>query len=165
MYYDKNCGTRDIPNKRIYIFSYNNCYYSIHSDDSRLFINKRTFYDKNNPHTNETFWNQIDNDISEFDKNFHIDDKTIIINKVEDYYAISNIKHGLFHKSTFYGKAYNSKVKNFKRMLLNKNDLLLLAEHLIEDIKRIENIETLIDINVFEIIPKPDIKILTKSIT
>ena len=82
LYYDKNCGTRDIPNKRIYIFSYNNCYYSIHSDDSRLFINKRTFYDKNNPHTNETFWNQIDNDISEFDKNFHIDDKTIIINKV-----------------------------------------------------------------------------------
>ena len=50
-------------------------------------------------------------------------------------------------------------------MLLNKNDLLLLAEHLIEDIKRIENIETLIDINVFEIIPKPDIKILKKSIT
>lgn len=164
LYYDKNCRTRDIPNKIIYYFSYNNCYYSIHSDDSRLFINKRTIYDKNNPHTIETFWDQNDNDISEFDKKFHIDDKTIIIDKIEDYYAIANIKHGLFHKSTFYGKSYNSKVKYFKRMLLNKNDLLLLAQQLIEDIKKIENIETLIDINIFEIIPKPDIKTLTKKV-
>lgn len=164
LYYDRNVRIKDIPNKIIYCFCSNNCYYSIHSNESRLFINQRTIYDKNNLHTIETSLDQDDNEISEFDKSFHIDDRTIVIDKIEDYYAIANLKHGLFHKSTFYGKVYKSKVKNFKRMLLNKNDLLVIAQQLIEDIKKIDNIETLIDINIFEIIPKPDIKTLTKNI-
>lgn len=162
LYYDRTKDT-EIPNKVIYCLHSNGSYYSIHPNENKLFVNKRTIYDENNPCPSETSFAQSDDDISEFDKKFHIDDKTILIDKTENYYTIVHLKHGLFHKSTFFGKAYNSQVKDFKRMLSNKKYLLKIAQKLIEDIKKIDNIETILDINTFEIIPNPDNFTFTKK--
>ena len=66
-------------------------------------------------------------------------------------------RHGLYHKSTVDGMAFNSK-SYFDGTLKYKNALLEMAQKLIEEIKGIENIETILDLSAFDIIPKPEVK-------
>ncbi len=154
--YDTEFGFVDmILSKIIYVFGSNNSYYAISSNKGKTYINKRTIYDEKNPNIED--FGTPEDEINDFDKTFHIDDKCILIYTQEKEYAIQNVKHGLFHKSTFYGMPFNSK-SHFEKVLKNKEPLLEMAQELIEEIKNIDNIETILDLSVFDIIPKPEVK-------
>ena len=152
-----------IKEKKIYGIHDNNAYYALSSNEGKIVITKRTFYDEKNPHTTQTKWDKEDDkDISKYDREFHIDDKIVLVNSIEKYFSVINKKHGLYHGSTFYNKWYNSKPYHFRPCEKYKNDLLILAKELIEEIKRIENIESIIDLTALDIIPKSYIKSLKK---
>lgn len=172
LYYDwdYNDANDEILNKIIYVFCSNNSYYTISSNKGIVYIGKRTIYDEKNPNINE-FFCEPEDDISEFDKTFHVDDKVIIIDTIKREYTIANQKNGLFHGSTVCYIGFNSEyVKHSensdriaKRMLLNKSALLAIAQELIEEIKNIENIETILNLSTFEVVPGPDGKRLTNK--
>ena len=155
LYDTGSCFVDMILSKIIYFFESNNSYYAISSNKGMTCINKRTIYNEKNPNTED--FGTPEDEIDDYDKAFHIDDKTILIYTQEKEYAIQNVRHGLYHKSTFYGSAFNSKYY-FDKSLLSKPILLKIAQELIEEIKDIENIETILDLSVFDIIPKPDSK-------
>lgn len=161
--YDCDTGyANELRSKVIYFCSNDNSFFTIYNKEDKIYINKRTIYDENNPYPNKDLENE--EDTTEYDKSFHIDDKSMIIDTIKKEYALQNVKHGLYHHSTFYGKAYNSEeAATFKKMLLNKDSLLEMAQDLIEDIKGIKNIETIIDLKVFEIIPVPGAKELLRE--
>ena len=158
--YDCKEGTELIPSKIIYFFEANNSYYTISSNKGMTFINKRTIYNEKNPNTKD--FGTPEDEISDFDKSFHIDDKSILVCLQLNTYALQNIKHGLYHGSTFYGAAFNSK-NCFDYSSLNKPILLKMVHELIAEIKDIENIETVLDLRVLGIIPKPDSKKLVNT--
>ena len=151
-----------ILEKTIYLFHYNNSFYSLSSKNNKTIIAKRTFYDEKNPHTTQTKWYKEDEDnASEYDKKYHVDDKIILIDTLNKTFAIQNKKHGLYHGSTFYNKWINNS-SNFKPWEEYKDDLLILANELIKEIITFENIESIIDLSVLDIISKSNIKTLKK---
>ena len=162
--YDRLNSTTDfIKEKTIYIFNCNNSYYTLSSSGGKTVITKRTIYDEKYPHTTQTRWYKEDDDISEYDKKFHIDDKMVLIDTLEKYFIVANKKHGLYHGSTFYNKWYNSKPYLYLPWEKYKDDFLILAKELIEEIKKFKNVESMIDLTALDIIPKHNIKILTKD--
>ena len=163
--YDRDNAYVDfIKEKTIYVIYSNNAYYTLSSKGEKIVITKRTFYDENNPHTNQTKWyKEDDEETSEYDKKFHVDDKMVYIDTLDKYFAIQNQKHGLYHGSTFYLKWYNSKPYPFRPWEKYKDDLFALANELIEEIKMFENVETLVNLDELGIIPKPNIQYLKRG--
>ncbi len=151
-----------VLSKIIYVFCSNNSCYAISSNKGMTCIIKGTIYDEKNPNTED--FSTPEDEINDFDKAFHVDDKTILIYTQEKEYAIRIEKHGLFHGSTFYVVPFNSK-SHFEKLVKNKEPLLEMAQELIREIKDIENIETILDLSVFEIIPVPDSKKLINKMS
>ena len=157
--YDCKESAELIPSKVIYYFETNNSYYTISSNKGMTFINKRTIYNEKNPNTKD--FGTPEDEISDFDKSFHIDDKSILVCPQLNTYTLQNIKHGLYYNSPFYGRIFNSKY--YYETSLHKQKLLKMAQELIAEIKDIENIETVLDLRVLGIIPKPDSKKLVNT--
>ncbi len=155
LYDTESCVVDMALSKIIYVFCSNNSCYTISSNKDMTCMIKRTIYDEKNPNTED--FGTPEDEINDFDKTFHVDDKTILIYTQEKEYAIGIEKHGLFHGSTFYVMPFNSK-SHFEKLVNNKEPLLEMAQELIEEIKNIDNIETIVDLSVFDIIPKPEVK-------
>ena len=154
-YISRDISSDVIYSKVIYVFCSNNSSYAISSNKGITCINKRTIYDEKNPNTED--FGTGEEEITDFNKAFHINDKTICVYPEGKEYGLQDWRHGLYHKSTVDGMAFNSK-SYFDGTLKYKNALLEMAQKLIEEIKGIENIETILDLSAFDIIPKPEVK-------
>lgn len=122
---------RNIKKKRIYLFTDENKSYNIYSNDYKIHINERIYYDS------------VDE---------HIDERIISIDKLTKHYRISRLKHRA-SLSTYYVKGFSSDNPDENFFHIDESEALKLAKEVIGHLRKIENIDKIINLDeVFRLI-------------
>lgn len=121
-------GKLDVIHKKIiYIIKDDNKTYNIINDANFLFIDEHT------KHYN-------------IGDKFYIDQRIIKINKHNNEYIISRLKHN-DELSTYYIKIFDSEKPDEQFFKLDKTEALELAKEILANLSKIKNMETLVDFN------------------
>jgi len=121
-------GKLDVIHKKIiYIIKDDNKTYNIINDENFLFIDEHT------KHYN-------------IGDKFYIDQRIIKVNKHNNEYRISRLKHN-DELSTYYVKIFDSEKPDQQFFKLDKIEALELAKEILTNLSKIKNMETLVDFN------------------
>lgn len=182
--YDRVNG-QEIPYEhcRIDCFQNENKYYSIGTNESEnIVVSRTTYHDENHPFIYEGYWEfykeryndpeqqmglsypSFDSEYPEYDRQFHIDDFTISIDKDRNF-DLYSIKHVLMGSCNCSFASYRSNPSELDLLYSDKYTegcqtiSFTVAQEVIQEVKELEGIEEIIDLSKFDIIPKPDEKI------
>lgn len=146
--YDISYGKKtNLSKQTVYYFEDDYSLYVFSSKNGDILLCRCTYFDDNNPY-NES---DLDEHEPKYDKFYHIDDIDIRIDNVKKEYFLNRYKHGLYHHSTFFGKHYSPSSGDF--YLKNREYMLSVANKFFEDVRNIENIESIIDLSAFDVVP------------
>ena len=113
-----------INRKQIYIIKQSNYLYNIYINESAIHINERITYEE---------------------KDFFVDERIIHINKLNNTYKISRMKHDK-SRSTFYVKFFSSDKPKEQFFNLGQSEALKISLEIIENLAKIISIEKIINL-------------------
>lgn len=141
-----------LPEQSIHYFETDYSIYAFLSRNNIIHFYRVVYYDNNNPYNEEDFvFRQELDPLQEDDFLHHIDEIAVRINMQKDEYGFHRIKHGLYHHSSIFGKIYCHPSSDL--YLKNKEYMLSVVNQLFEEVRNIENIESIIDLSAFDVVP------------